>query len=210
MNGSVPIFHKMTALDTFSWYDVLTWNCANSCPNAQSEFAIPQDNIDLHKQINKAHNNSWTVLQFYWSWLETVRWRCCSVTRGVSAGAIPKAPVESPQYPSTSTTDLLVTAARLYHWPCKTNLWQRQRSIYCQARVCSRIMYKYIYILYNILVVTVSCPKRTKRCTARGVFYLHVFSWFFDLQATSEARQRLTGKIFAWGANWVLPVARGR
>ena len=102
MNGSVPIFHKMTALDTFSWYDVLTWNCANSCPNAQSEFAIPQDNIDLHKQINKAHNNSWTVLQFYWSWLETVRWRCCSVTRGVSAGAIPKAPVESPQFPSTS------------------------------------------------------------------------------------------------------------
>ena len=65
MNGSVPIFHKMTALDTFSWYDVLTWNSANSCPNAQSEFAIPQENIDLHKQINKAHNNRWTVLQFY-------------------------------------------------------------------------------------------------------------------------------------------------
>lgn len=92
--------------------------------------------------------------------METVRWRCCSVTRGVSAGAIPKtpaiSPVESPQYPPislhflTSTrADLLVTA-RLYHWPCKTNLWQRQRSIYCQARVCKRIVYKYNTVYYII------------------------------------------------------------
>lgn len=25
MNGSVPIFHKMTALDTFSWYCMMYW-----------------------------------------------------------------------------------------------------------------------------------------------------------------------------------------
>lgn len=66
--------------------------------------------------------------------------RCFS--RGNTEGTCRISPI-SLHFLTSTRADLLVTAARLCHWPCKTNLWQRQRSIYCQARVCSRIMYQY-------------------------------------------------------------------